>query len=139
MLKDLTNEDFKFVKELLPRINEEQFNIFVSSKTGFCIYKDNIEVGILLYSILWEKFPFIQHLIIKEKYRNQKLGTNALIQFENLMNSKNYKIILLSTQIDEKAQFLYRKLGYIHCGGLVLENTPFDQPLELFMKKNLIK
>ena len=139
MLKELTNEDFKFVKELLPRINEEQFNIFVSSKAGFCIYKDNIKVGILLYSILWEKFPFIQHLIIKEKYRNQKLGTNALIQFENLMKSKNYKIILLSTQIDEKAQFLYRKLGYIDCGGLVLENTPFDQPLELFMKKNLIK
>lgn len=53
------------------------------------------------------------------------------------MKDKNYKVVLLSTQVDEKAQFLYRKLGYIDCGGLVLENTPYDQPLELFMKKNL--
>ena len=46
-------------------------------------------------------------------------------------------MILLSTQIDQKGQFLYRKLGYIDCGGLTFENTPFDQPLEVFMKKYL--
>ena len=31
----------------------------------------------------------------------------------------------------------FRKLGYIDCGGLVFQNTPFDQPMELFFRKVL--
>lgn len=53
------------------------------------------------------------------------------------MKDMDYKMVLLSTQVDEKAQFLYRRLGYVDNGALFLEKTPFDQPAELFLKKIL--
>ncbi len=68
------------------------------------------------------------YIFIIENESANKIG--ILAYFELWM-------ILLSTQIDKKAQFLYRKLGYIDCGGLTFESTPFDQPLEVFMKKYL--
>lgn len=81
--------------------------------------------------------PFIQHLIIEESKRNKGLGTLALKELENKLKEEGYKLVLLSTQADEKAQFLYRKLGYIDCGGLFFEDTPFNQPAEIFLKKRL--
>ena len=47
------------------------------------------------------------------------------------------KMTLISTQVDESAQHLYRKLGYMDCGGLVFRDTPFDQPMEMFFRKVL--
>lgn len=94
-------------------------------------------VGILLFTILWEKLPFIEHLIIKNDMQNKGYGTKALKEFEDLMRKENYKMVLLSTQVDEKAQFLYRRLGYIDNGSLFFEETPFDQVCELFLKKKL--
>ena len=55
------------------------------------------------------------------------------------MKQQGYKMTLISTQADEEAQHLYRKLGYIDCGGLVFNHTPFDQPMELFFRKVLQK
>ncbi len=138
MLRKLNISDFEFVKKLLPRIREEQFASKVNGENGFIVLnEDNEPVGFMFYIILWEKFPFIEHLIIDEKYRNKGYGTKAILDFENLMKSKNYKMVMLSTQVDEKAQFLYRRLGYIDNGSIFFENTPFDQPAELFLKKNL--
>ena len=53
------------------------------------------------------------------------------------MKQQGYKMTLISTQADEEAQHLYRKLGYIDCGGLVFNHTPFDQSMELFFRKVL--
>lgn len=39
--------------------------------------------------------------------------------------------------VDETAQHLYRKLGYIECGSLLFHGTIFDQPMEMFMRKGL--
>jgi hypothetical protein len=53
------------------------------------------------------------------------------------MKKQGYKMALLSTQVNEESQHLYRKLGYVDCGGLVFHNTPFDQPMEMFFRKVL--
>lgn len=37
--------------------------------------------------------------------------------------------------MDESAQSFYRKFGYVDCGGLVFNGTPFEQPMEMFMRK----
>ena len=39
--------------------------------------------------------------------------------------------------VAENAQFFYRKLGYVDCGGLVFQGTPNSQPMEMFMRKVL--
>lgn len=48
-----------------------------------------------------------------------------------------YKMVMTSTQADEDSQHFYRKLGYIDKGCLLLDNTPFEQPMEMFMIKVL--
>lgn len=53
------------------------------------------------------------------------------------MKEQGYQMTLVSTRADESAQHLYRKLGYIDCGGLLFDGTPFPQPMELFMRKIL--
>ena len=53
------------------------------------------------------------------------------------MKAQGYKMVLLSTQVDENAQHLYRKSGYIDCGALLMNGTPFEQPMEMFMRKIL--
>lgn len=135
--KEFVKSDFEFVVKLLPRMKEEIFDSLVNGKFGFIIKENNENKGILIFAILWEKIPFIQHLIISENERGRGMGRKAILEFENLMRNKGFKMVMLSTQVDEKAQFLYRKLGYIDNGAIFLENSPFDQPAELFLKKNL--
>lgn len=138
MFEWMQKKDYNFVKSLLPRLTLEQFHSLVNGQQGWLIFDEKkTPVGILTFTILWEKMPFIQHLIILESYRNQGHGKKAIQLFENHMKQEGYSMILLSTQSDERAQFLYRKLGFIDCGCLVLENTPFDQPLEIFFKKKI--
>lgn len=76
-------------------------------------------------------------LFVDEEYRRKGLAGQAVLSWENEMKNQGYQMVLISTQADEGAQHLYRKLGYIDCGGLVFHNTPFDQPLELFFRKVL--
>ena len=138
MLRKATLDDMSFVNEYLPKMEANKFKSLLTGDYIFIIENESAnKIGVLVYFELWEKLPFIEHIIITSKYRNKGYGTRALLEFEKLMKNEGYKMILLSTQIDQKAQILYRKLGYIDCGGLTFENTPFDQPLEVFMKKYL--
>ena len=53
------------------------------------------------------------------------------------MKTKGYGMLLTSTQVDEKAQHFYRKIGYQDCGGLIVNIPGYEQPMELFMSKGL--
>lgn len=53
------------------------------------------------------------------------------------MRKRGYKMVMTSTRVDEQAQHFYRKLGYEDKGGIILDNTPFEQPQEMFMLKIL--
>ena len=86
---------------------------------------------------LWDNLPFLNFIFVVKEYRNRRFASQALAFWENDMRKQGYKMVLISTQADEKAQHLYRKLGYIDCGGLVFHHTPFDQPMELFFRKVL--
>jgi hypothetical protein len=46
-------------------------------------------------------------------------------------------MLLTSTQVDEDAQHFYRRLGYKYCGGLTVDVPGYEQPMELFMVKQL--
>ena len=74
-------------------------------------------------------------IYIKEEYRKKGFGKQAILHWEDEMKQQGYKMTLLSTQVNEESQHLYRKLGYIDCGGLVFHDTPFDQPMEMFFRK----
>lgn len=48
---------------------------------------------------------------------------------------KPYGMLLTSTQVDEKAQHFYRKLGYKDCGGFCVDIPEYEQPMEMFLIK----
>lgn len=49
------------------------------------------------------------------------------------MRDAGYTMVMTSTQSNEQAQHLYRKLGYIDTGALLLP----DEPTELILSKTL--
>ncbi len=134
-IKIVTNNDKEFVMSIDKHINDTGYNNLVYTKSGYVIWEKNQRTGIIVHCILWDNIPFMNFLFIKEEYRNKGLAKQAIIIWENEMKNQGYKMTLISTQVDEGAQHLYRKLGYIDCGGLVFNNTPFDQPMEMFFRK----
>ncbi len=136
-IKIVTNNDKGFVMSIDKHINDTGYNNLVYTKSGYVIWEKNQRTGIIVHCILWDNIPFMNFLFIKEEYRNKGLAKQAIIIWENEMKNQGYKMTLISTQVDEGAQHLYRKLGYIDCGGLVFNNTPFDQPMEMFFRKVL--
>lgn len=136
-IKVVTDNDKEFVMSIDKHINDTGYNNLVYTKSGYVIWEGNQRTGIIIHCILWDNIPFMNFLFIKEEYRNKGFAKQAIINWENEMKNQGYKMALISTQVDEGAQHLYRKLGYIDCGGLVFNNTPFDQPMEMFFRKVL--
>ena len=79
--------------------------------------------------------PFLNLLFILPAYRGKGYGAGAMAQWEQEMKKRGFKTLLISTQVDENAQFFYRKIGYVDCGGLIFQGTPFSQSMEMFMRK----
>jgi len=60
-----------------------------------------------------------------------------MTHWEDEMRALGYKMIMVSTQVDEDGQHFYRKLGYKDMGAIVMDIPPYAQPLEMFMGKGL--
>ncbi len=54
---------------------------------------------------------------------------------EKVKNKQGYGMLMTSTQVDEDAQYFYRKLGYKDCGGFVVDVPGYEQPMEMIMIK----
>lgn len=89
------------------------------------------------YNLFWDNTPFLTLIYFEQFHRRKGFGRQAMLFWENEMRELGYKMIMTSTQVDEQAQHFYRKLGYKDKGGIFLDNTPFEQPQEMFMLKVL--
>ena len=136
-LKYMEVNDKAFVMSIDTHVNEEQYANRVLTKSGYVIWDGEEPVGLMHHAILWDNLPFLNLIYIKEEYRGRGYGTEAMRLWEEDMGNRGYKMVLISTQVDEDAQHWYRKLGYVDCGGLLMNGTPFEQPMEMFMRKVL--
>ena len=136
-IRVITNRDEKFAMSIEHHIDDVRYDNRGYTKSGYVIWEKDERIGIIMHCILWDNLPFMNLIVIKEKYRGKGFAKQAIICWENEMKNQGYKMTLVSTRVDEEAQHLYRKLGYIDCGGLILYHTPFDQPMELFFRKVL--
>lgn len=136
-LKHMQMSDKDFVMSIDSHVNDLQYKNRVDTKTGYIIWTDNIRAGLMHYSVLWDSLPFLNLIFVKETHRNKGIASKAMKLWEEDMKEQGYKMVLVSTQVDEDAQHLYRKLGYIECGALLMNGTPFEQPMEMFMRKIL--
>lgn len=133
----VTNDDKEFVMNIDTHVNDNGYKNRVFTKSGYVIWEGNQRIGIMMHCILWDNLPFLNFIFIKEECRGKGLAKQAILNWEQEMKNQGYKMTLISTQADEGAQHLYRKIGYIDCGGLIFSGTPFDQPMEVFFRKVL--
>lgn len=133
----VTEADQAFVMSINPHINDIRYDHLVYTKTGYVLWEDNRRVGIMTYCLLWNNLPFMNLLFVIEECRNRGFASEAIAAWEKEMKQQGCKMVLVSTQVNEQAQHLYRKLGYVDCGSLVFHDTPLDQPMEMFMRKVL--
>jgi len=136
-IKYLSESDKPFWFILDKHMSESEFMLKVRDKRGYIISDDGKPVGIMRYNLFWDNTPFLTLIYLEEPYQGKGFGRQAMQFWENEMRSLGYKMVMTSTQANEQAQHFYRKLGYKDCGCLILNNTPFEQPQEMFMLKVL--
>lgn len=136
-IKAVTDRDKDFVMSMDRHVSDRGYDNRVYTGSGYVLWEDHQRVGTMAHCILWDNLPFLNFLFVAEEFRDRGYGKKAVSDWETEMKTQGYKMVLVSTQADETAQHFYRKLGYIDCGGLLFDHTPFDQPMEMFFRKIL--
>ena len=116
---------------------QQEFRKKVENKEGYVLLNDDKAIGLLRYNFFWDNIPFCTMLLIDKNFQNKGYGKKMMEFWENEMKLQGHKIVLTSTQVDEKAQHFYRKLGYQDCGGLLINDGDFKQPMELILRKTI--
>ena len=118
-------------------LSESEFELKVRDKRCYILRHDDEVIGVMVFNLIFDFIPFLTLMYLEEPYRNKGFGTKAMAHWEEEMCSLGYKMIMISTQVDENAQHFYRKLGYKDMGSIVMDIAPYQQPLEMFMGKAL--
>lgn len=130
-------EDKAFWYRLDKHLPEREFERKVREKRGYVLLDDNKPIGLLRYNLFWDNTPFCTMLFVDRNDQKKGYGKKLMEHWEADMKSQGYGMLLTSTQVDEKAQHFYRKLGYRDCGGFVIDVPGYEQPMELFLIKDI--
>ena len=95
---------------------------------------DGSSIGWLRFGYLWDTVPFMNLLFVEEGRRSQGYGSRMIGFWESEMRARGCDLVMTSSQADERAQHLYRRLGYRDCGSLLF---PGQIPLEVVFVKSL--
>ena len=136
-IKYVSKEDKPFWFKLDRHLAENEFELKIRDRRGYVISDGDKPIGVMRYNLFWDIVPFLTLINFDKAYYGKGFGGQAVSHWENEMHGLGYDVVMTSTQVDEQAQHFYRKLGYKEKGGLFLDNTPLEQPQEMFMVKVL--
>lgn len=85
--------------------------------------------------LFWDQVPFMNLLWVVEHWRGQGIGTTLVKAWEKAHLAHGHTLVLTSTSSAERAQHLYRRLGYVDSGSLLLP----QEPTELILRKLLAR
>ena len=134
MIKYADKNDFEILKKHEHCINEIELKNSINAKKILVMFNNDVFIGWLRFNLFWDIIPFMNILYFLEEYRGKGYGKQLMNYWEKEMLKSNYKIVLTSTLSSERAQFFYRKNGFVDCGSLLLPN----EPLEIILLKNLM-
>jgi ribosomal protein S18 acetylase RimI-like enzyme len=97
------------------------------------LWHDDRRAGALRYGHFWDYIPFMNMLWVREGLRGRGLGTSLISFWENEMRGLGHDVVMTSTLSNERAQHLYRRLGYEDCGCLLMPG----EALEILFSKRL--
>lgn len=137
-IRYVNNDDKQFWMAVDRHVSDEGFDRKVRDRSGYVLFDDGIPAGVMHYSLLWDRMPFLNFIFLLKPYRKKGYGRKLLCHWESEMKRAGFSMVLLSTQVDEEAQHFYRKMGYKDCGCLVLNDCPMEQAMEMFFVKSLL-
>jgi ribosomal protein S18 acetylase RimI-like enzyme len=94
-----------------------------------------VAVGCLRWGMFWDEVPFMNLLWVVPERRGNGVGTTLIESWEKSQLAAGHTMVLTSTVSTERAQHLYRRLGYVDSGALFLP----DEPTEIILRKPLAK
>ncbi len=112
-----------------PRVLEQK----VGRREILVLWHDDRRTGVLRYGHFWDRIPFMNMLWVEEGLRGRGFGTRLISFWEDEMRGLGHDMVMTSTLSSERAQHLYRKLGYQDCGCLLMPG----EALEILFSKRL--
>ena len=137
MIRYVEKNDKEFWHRLDRHLPEIEFERKVRDRMGYVMVEDTVPVGILRYQLFWDAIPFLTLVFIDWEWQRKGYGRKLLAYWEEEMRQLGYGMVMVSTQVDEEAQYFYRKLGYQDRGSLIIDIVGYEQPMELFLIKKL--
>ncbi len=136
-IRYLKSSDKTFWYRLDQHLSEKEFDNKVQTKRGYILLLNDKPIGLLRYNLFWDNTPFCTMVFVDWEYQRKGYGRKLIEYWEHDMKAQGYQMLLTSTQVDEEAQHVYRKLGYKDCGGFVIDIPEFAQPMEMFFIKSI--
>ena len=90
-------------------------------------------VGLLRWGLFWDELPFMNLLWVAPEQRGHGVGTTLVTAWERAQAAAGHTQVLTSTLSSERAQHLYRRLGDVDSGSLLLPG----EPTEIILRKAL--
>lgn len=121
--------DFKDLGFLLKRdlhVRPDVIERKIERREIIVLWHDGWRAGFLRYGFFWDEVPFMNMLYIREDLRGRGFGTRLIEFWELEMRKSGYEGVMTSTLSNERAQHLYRRLGYKDCGSLLLPGEPLE-------------
>ena len=118
-------------------LSQKEFALKVRDKRAYILRCNGERAGAMVFNLIFDFIPFLTLIHLEDCCRRKGFGRQAMAHWENEMRSLGYKMIMVSTQVNEDAQHFYRKMGYKDMGSIVMNIPPYEQPLEMFLGKGL--
>jgi ribosomal protein S18 acetylase RimI-like enzyme len=125
--------DLPFLRGADSHISKEQLGSAVEEQRVLVAEKDASRVGFLRWGLFWDEIPFMHLLYVAPAHRGAGIGTRQVTAWEEIQRAAGYRVVLTSTSAAERAQHLYRRLGYVDSGCLLLPG----EATEIVLRKAL--
>ena len=64
VVKFMEKKDKDFVMSIDKHVNDSGYNKRVSNKTGYIMWENDIPIGMMHYSVLWDNLPFLNFIFV---------------------------------------------------------------------------
>ena len=128
-----SDSDLPFLREVDHHVSPQVLEHLVSMDRVMVAEADGVAVACLRWGMFWDQVPFMNLLWVIPEWRGRGVGTTLVEAWEKSHLTLGRSFVLTSTSSAERAQHLYRRLGYVDSGSLFLP----DEPTELILRKPL--
>ncbi len=128
-----STSDLYFLGEVDRHVSPEVLIDVVSAGRVMVVDVNGLPVGFLRWGLFWDQVPFMNLLWVLPDWRGRGVGTALVDAWEKSQLIAGHNMVLTSTVSAETSQHLYRRLGYVDSGALLLP----DEPAELLLRKAL--